>query len=170
MAAVGALGSQLWSIFGEQLHEALREEGVAEGARIYWLPFGALGTFPLGLAQDPKTGRRLADDYEIVCAVKSRRWCPRRHRSPSLCREPLRQCSPDDRLPRLAPDEPAGSVHSIGLGHIGLSPAFAFSEAVAPCGSDPDQSRGVTSTAWVGLARADRVLPREGGSWVALAP
>jgi len=33
-----------------------------------WLPSGALGILPLGLAQNPATGRRLADDYEIVYA------------------------------------------------------------------------------------------------------
>ncbi len=44
------------------------EAGVKPGARLVWLPTGALGILPLGLAQDPVTKRRLADNYEIVYA------------------------------------------------------------------------------------------------------
>ena len=42
--------------------------GVKPGARLIWLPTGALGILPLGLAQDPVSKRRFADDYEIVYA------------------------------------------------------------------------------------------------------
>ena len=50
------------------LDAALKERGIKAGARLVWLPTGALGILPLGLAQDPVTKRRLADDYEIVYA------------------------------------------------------------------------------------------------------
>jgi CHAT domain-containing protein len=53
---------------GARLHAALQERGVATGSRLIWLPAGALGILPLGLAQDPVTQRRLADDYEIPYA------------------------------------------------------------------------------------------------------
>jgi hypothetical protein len=47
---------------------ALQERGVKSGARLVWMPAGALGLLPLGLAQDPATGRRFGDSYEIVTA------------------------------------------------------------------------------------------------------
>ena len=68
LAAVGDLGPQLWRLFGGRLHAALQERGVASGSRLIWLPSGALGILPLGLAQDPVSKRRLADDYEIAYA------------------------------------------------------------------------------------------------------
>jgi hypothetical protein len=39
---------------------------VTPGARLIILPTGALGLLPLGLAQDPATGRRLVETYELV--------------------------------------------------------------------------------------------------------
>jgi CHAT domain-containing protein/tetratricopeptide (TPR) repeat protein len=68
IAAVGGLGPELWRLVGGRLDAALQEAGVKPGARIVWMPTGALGILPLGLAQDPKSGRRLADNYEIVYA------------------------------------------------------------------------------------------------------
>jgi CHAT domain-containing protein len=68
LAAVGDLGPQLWRLFGARLHAALQERGVAPGSRLIWLPTGALGILPVGLAQDPVSQRRLADDYEIAYA------------------------------------------------------------------------------------------------------
>src|SRR6185436_16125039 len=61
IAAVGGLGPELWRLVGGRLDAALQEAGVKPGARIVWMPTGALGILPLGLAQDPKSGRRLAD-------------------------------------------------------------------------------------------------------------
>jgi CHAT domain-containing protein len=68
LAAVGDLGPDLWRLFGARLDAALRERGVKRGARLVWLPTGALGILPLGLAQDPLSKRRLADSYEIAYA------------------------------------------------------------------------------------------------------
>jgi len=68
LAAVDDLGPQLWQLFGAKLDAYLKARGTRSGARLVFLPPGELGILPLGLAQDPKTKRRLADDYEIVYA------------------------------------------------------------------------------------------------------
>jgi CHAT domain-containing protein/tetratricopeptide (TPR) repeat protein len=68
IAAVDNVGPELWRLVGGRLDAALKEAGVQRGARIVWLPTGALGILPLGLAQDPASKRYLADDYEIVYA------------------------------------------------------------------------------------------------------
>lgn len=68
LAAVGSLGPELGRLFGARLDAALKDAGVKSGARIVWLPTGALGILPLGLAQNPGTKRPLADSYEIVYA------------------------------------------------------------------------------------------------------
>lgn len=68
LAAVGDLGPELWRLFAARLDEALKRSGVEAGARLVWLPTGALGILPLGLAENPVTKRRLADAYEIVYA------------------------------------------------------------------------------------------------------
>jgi CHAT domain-containing protein/tetratricopeptide (TPR) repeat protein len=67
-SAIDNLGPQLWHLFGAQLDAALKDAGIKPGARIVWLPTGALGILPLGLVQDPGTGLRLVDGYEIVYA------------------------------------------------------------------------------------------------------
>lgn len=67
-AAIDKLGLELWGLFGARLDAALKAHGVKPGARLVWLPSGWLGVLPLGLAQDPASKRRLADDYEIVYA------------------------------------------------------------------------------------------------------
>jgi tetratricopeptide (TPR) repeat protein len=68
LAAVGDLGPELGRLFGGRLNAALKDAGVKAGARIVWLPTGALGILPLGVAQDPGTRRLVADRYEIVYA------------------------------------------------------------------------------------------------------
>jgi len=68
LGAITELGPELWRLFAGQLDVALRERGVQPGSRLIWLPSGALGILPLGLAQDPAGGRYLADTYEIVYA------------------------------------------------------------------------------------------------------
>jgi hypothetical protein len=68
LGAIDALGPQLWTLFGGTLDQALASFGVAPGARLIWLPTGALGLLPLGLAADPQSDRRLSDAYEIVYA------------------------------------------------------------------------------------------------------
>jgi CHAT domain-containing protein len=68
LAAIEDLGPELWRLLGGRIDTALRELGVKRGARIVWMPPGILGTVPLGLAQDPKSKRRLVDSYEIVYA------------------------------------------------------------------------------------------------------
>jgi CHAT domain-containing protein len=66
--AIDRIGPELWSLFGARLDAVLKERGTKPGARLVWLPSGWLGILPLGLAQDPVSKRRLADDYEIVYA------------------------------------------------------------------------------------------------------
>ncbi len=68
LAAVDSLGPELWRLLGARLDATLKERGVKPGARLMWLPSGWLGVLPLGLSQNPDSGRRLADDYEIVYA------------------------------------------------------------------------------------------------------
>ncbi len=68
LGAIDHVGPELWSLIGARLDAALKQRGIAHGARLVWLPAGWLGTLPLGLAQDSVTKRRLADDYEIVYA------------------------------------------------------------------------------------------------------
>jgi len=68
LSALGNIGPELWDLVGARLDAALKQAGVRPGARIIWMPSGALGILPLGLAQDPATKGRLADDYEIVYA------------------------------------------------------------------------------------------------------
>jgi CHAT domain-containing protein/tetratricopeptide (TPR) repeat protein len=68
MAAIDGLGPDLWRLFGARLDSALKRSGVKAGARLVWLPTGALGILPLGLAQDPAGRRRVLDGYEIVYA------------------------------------------------------------------------------------------------------
>jgi CHAT domain-containing protein len=46
----------------------LQEREVKPGGRLIWLPAGALGFLPLGLAHDASTGRLFADIYEITQA------------------------------------------------------------------------------------------------------
>src|SRR5262249_6699179 len=62
--AIRGLGPSLWDLLGGTLHKALVEHGVKPGARLLWLPAGALGLVPLGLAQGPD-GQRLSGIYEI---------------------------------------------------------------------------------------------------------
>jgi CHAT domain-containing protein len=66
LAAIDALGPDLWRLFAGKLDAALQKLGVKPGTRLVWVPSGWLGTVPLGLAQDPASKRRLADGYEIA--------------------------------------------------------------------------------------------------------
>lgn len=66
LAAIEGLGPELWGLVGAQLDTALKKQGIKSGTRLVWLPSGWLGILPLGLAQDPGSKRRLADDYEIA--------------------------------------------------------------------------------------------------------
>src|SRR5262249_31195070 len=68
VGALDGIGSELWRLVGGRLDAALKQAGVQPGAQIVWLPTGALGILPLGLAQEPVSERYLADDYEIVYA------------------------------------------------------------------------------------------------------
>ena len=68
IAGIDRIGPELWRLFGGKLDAALREHGVKRGTRLVWLPSGWLGILPLGLAQDPASKRRLADEYQIVYA------------------------------------------------------------------------------------------------------
>jgi len=64
--AIENLGPAMWRLFAGALDKALGERGITRGSQIVWLPPGALGMLPLGLAQDPDSKRRFADTYEIV--------------------------------------------------------------------------------------------------------
>jgi len=66
LAAIDALGPTLWHLVGESLYRELESLGVQQGSRIIWLPTGILGVVPIGLAQDPTSGRRLGEMYELV--------------------------------------------------------------------------------------------------------
>ena len=66
LAAVEAVGPRIWALFGGPLDQALARRGIASGARIVWMPSTLLTVLPLGLAEEPGTGRRLLDSYEIV--------------------------------------------------------------------------------------------------------
>jgi CHAT domain-containing protein len=66
--AIDKIGLDLWRLFAGRLDAVLKQRGVKPDARLVWLPSGWLGILPLGLAQDPATKRRFADDYEIVYA------------------------------------------------------------------------------------------------------
>jgi CHAT domain-containing protein len=96
-SAIGNLGPELWGLLGARLDAALKERGIKSGARLVWLPTGALGILPLGLAQDPSSKRRLADDYEIVYA-------------PSL--EPL--IGAQNRISKAAPTTLAAIINPTG--------------------------------------------------------
>jgi len=50
------------------LREAIAKAGVAPGGRVLVLPDGAASMLPIGLLRDPRTGRALAEDYELVYA------------------------------------------------------------------------------------------------------
>lgn len=48
--------------------EAITRAGVAPGGRVLVLPDGAASMLPIGLLRDSRTGRTLAEDYELVYA------------------------------------------------------------------------------------------------------
>jgi len=66
LAAIDNLGPELWRLFASELDAVLKAQSVNRGTRLVWVPSGWLGALPLGLAQDPVSKRRLADDYEIT--------------------------------------------------------------------------------------------------------
>lgn len=68
LTSVGSLGSGLWELIGEKLSQELKKGSFEPGARLVWMPTGPLGILPIGLAEDPSTGKRLGETYEIVYA------------------------------------------------------------------------------------------------------
>ncbi len=66
MSAIEDLGPALWRMFGGELDDTLKAQGVKAGAPLVWVPSGWLGVLPLALAQDPVSKRRLGDTYEIT--------------------------------------------------------------------------------------------------------
>lgn len=66
LAAIEGIGPELWQVVGGPLHKALAERGIKPGARLLWMPPGALGLLPVGLAKDGPAGRPLSDLYEMV--------------------------------------------------------------------------------------------------------
>lgn len=68
LSAVEGLGSGLWSLVGQSIADALLAAGIERGTELVIVPQGTLGILPIGLAQDPYTGRRLMDDYLVTYA------------------------------------------------------------------------------------------------------
>lgn len=68
LTAITDLGPPLWLLVCDRLHSTLAARGVKPGARVIWLPTGALGILPIGLAQDPRSQKRFGDLYEVVYA------------------------------------------------------------------------------------------------------
>jgi CHAT domain-containing protein len=66
LAAIDGLGGELWELLGEPMDRGLKERGLKPGARVAILPTASLGLLPLGIAQDPASGRRLGETWEIV--------------------------------------------------------------------------------------------------------
>src|SRR5262249_31534167 len=54
---VEGIGGELWRLLAAPLQAALAECGIKQGARLMLLPSGPLGFLPLGLAQEPSSGR-----------------------------------------------------------------------------------------------------------------
>ena len=67
-AAIESIGPKLWDIVAGRIDEALERRGVKPGARVIWLPSGALGLLPLGLAHGPQSKIRFGEKYELVTA------------------------------------------------------------------------------------------------------
>lgn len=68
LATVEGIGAPLWNLFGHDLVAALDARGIASGSPLALLPQGTLGNLPLGLTQDPETGERLVERYELMLA------------------------------------------------------------------------------------------------------
>jgi CHAT domain-containing protein len=68
LGSIEGIGHSLWELLGRALAHTLQERGAKAGSRLIWLPTGEIGLIPVGLAQDPASGRRLGDTYEIVYA------------------------------------------------------------------------------------------------------
>jgi CHAT domain-containing protein len=66
--AIESIGPDLWQLFAGPIVKGLAARGIKPGVRIIVLPTSALGILPLGLAQDPTTGDRLIETYEMVQA------------------------------------------------------------------------------------------------------
>ena len=64
--AIDTIGVRQWQLFAGAIEKELQRRGVEPGARIVILPTGALGLLPLSLAENPVTGRRFGETYEIV--------------------------------------------------------------------------------------------------------
>jgi CHAT domain-containing protein len=64
--AIAAVGPQLWDAFLGAAERELAQAGVRPGARVFVVPTGPLGLFPLALAEDGATHARLWDAYEIA--------------------------------------------------------------------------------------------------------
>lgn len=64
--AVRDLPPSLWSMIGGRTVEALEGAGVPRDARIVWLPNGALGLLPIGLAGAGGAAASLLDRYTLV--------------------------------------------------------------------------------------------------------
>jgi CHAT domain-containing protein/tetratricopeptide (TPR) repeat protein len=67
-AAIEGIGGNIWTLFAGPLDAELQRLGMKPGSRLIWLPAGGLGLLPLGLAQEPPSGRRFVDIFEIAYA------------------------------------------------------------------------------------------------------
>ena len=64
--AVTSLSPSLWTLIGSSIVEALRDARVPTDSSIVWLPNGALGLLPLGLASESPATASLIDRYTVV--------------------------------------------------------------------------------------------------------
>ena len=66
LGAIESIGPDLWQLIGGPLHKALAAQGIKPGARLLWMPPGALGLLPMGLAKDGAAGHPLGEIYEMI--------------------------------------------------------------------------------------------------------
>ena len=64
--AIENIGSKLWTLLAGPLEETLAKLGIAPDAPLIFLPSSGFGLLPLGLAQDPASGRRLIESRGIT--------------------------------------------------------------------------------------------------------
>jgi CHAT domain-containing protein len=68
IAAIDEFRASFEPLWSPALRSAAQKAGAAPGDRIVVLPDGLASALPIGLLRDPKTGRSLIEDYEIVYA------------------------------------------------------------------------------------------------------
>jgi CHAT domain-containing protein/tetratricopeptide (TPR) repeat protein len=65
-ATLSQASAELWNMLGHDLAVVLTDFGLSEGSTVLWLPPGSMGSVPMGLAQDPESGRYLLNRYSFA--------------------------------------------------------------------------------------------------------